>query len=270
MVDSYKEWLVERGLDDKTIRIYQAKLQQVLKLVDAYGWHINQLTASQVRTIAQAFPNSPSTKRQLRSALKHWWEMCEVPSKASAIRVPKPPRGQYRGLEDDEARLLAKTSVGWWPDGAATLTALYTGGRRFEVAKMQWTHFDREMRWVTITGKHNQVRVVPVHPRLKLELAPHMTMFPSVFPGSRGRTHVSEATIWNWVRNVCEAAGIRQITPHQLRHTCLATMNDTTGDLRATQDFAGHARPETTAIYTRSSQQRLLTAMEALDWLDDY
>lgn len=270
MLASYEEWLVERGLDDKTVRIYRQKLQTVLRLVDHYGWNVNDLTAVQVRTIAQAFPNTPSTRRQLRTALKHWWDLHDVPHRETAIQVPRAPRGQYRGLEDDEARMLAKAAVGWWPDGTATLTALYTGARRFEVAKLRWQDFDRDMRWVTIHGKHNRIRSVPVHPRLKAELAPHMSVFPAVFPGSRGRTHVTEATVWNWVRNVCEAAGIRTISPHQLRHTCLATMNDNTGDLRTTQDFAGHARAETTQIYTRTTHRRLLNAVEALDWLDGY
>ena len=35
----------------------------------------------------------------------------------------------------------------------------------------------------------------------------------------------------------------------------IATANDATGDLRATQDFARHAHPETTAIYTRTTDR---------------
>lgn len=270
MLDSYVEWLIERGLDDKTVRIYSHKLRQVLNLCDHYGWNINELEPSQVRIISQAFPNSPSTRRQLRTALKHWWESQGVVGRESAIRVPKPPRGVYRGLEDDEAKLLAKAAVGWYPEGTAVLVGMFLGARNFEIASMKWTAFTRGMDWVTIHGKHNRIRSVPVHPRLQVELRPHVSVFPQVFPGSRGRAHVTTATVNNWVKLVCDHAGVTSVTPHQLRHTCLATMNDNTGDLRTTQDFAGHARPETTAIYTRTTERRLLEAMDALDFLDGY
>ena len=53
----------------------------------------------------------------------------------------------------------------------------------------------------------------------------------------------------------------------QLRHTAIATANDRTGDLRAAQEFARHARPETTAIYTRATAKRLWEALLALDYL---
>lgn len=267
-MDDYHEWLVGRGLADKTIRVYTARMTAVLRLCAHYGWDVDGLTALQVRQIAQAFPNTPSTRRQLQVALKHWWESKQVVGPVKAIRVPKPPRGQYRGLEPDEARLLAKTAQGWWPEGTAVLIGLYLGARREEIAGLQWPNFDRRAEWVTIHGKHNQLRTLPVHPRLRTELIPHMSMFPYVFPGSRGRSHIHEATIWNWVQLVCESAGIQQISPHQLRHTSIGTINDKTQDLRTAQDFAGHARPETTAIYTRSTTARMLSAVEALDFLD--
>ena len=267
MLGLYEEYLVERGLDTKTIKIYRAKLAAVFQLVDHYGWDVNALLPSQARTISQAFPNTPSSRRQLRTALRHWWEMWEVRGPEAAIRVPKAPRGQFRGLEDDEARLLAKAAVGWYPEGTAVLVMLYLGARNSEAASLQWTAFTHSLDWVKIHGKHNRIRVVPVHPALRDQLRPHITAFPYVFPG-RGRAHVTGATVNNWVTEVCGAAGIRRVTPHQLRHTSLATMNDNTGDLRATMEFAGHARPETTAIYTRTTEKKLLEAMYALDWLD--
>jgi site-specific recombinase XerD len=74
--------------------------------------------------------------------------------------------------------------------------------------------------------------------------------------------------VWKWVEHVSETAGVRITRPHQLRHTCLATMNDHTKDLRTTQEFAGHSRPETTMIYTRTTAARLTEAVAALDYLD--
>ena len=74
------------------------------------------------------------------------------------------------------------------------------------------------------------------------------------------------ATIWNWVQEVACEAGIGEIGVHQLRHTALATANDETGDLRSVQTFARHADPATTSGYTRTTNARLVSVVEALDY----
>ena len=48
----------------------------------------------------------------------------------------------------------------------------------------------------------------------------------------------------------------------------IATALDNTRDLRAVQDLAGHARPETTAGYTRVRKNRLVDAVAALAYED--
>jgi integrase len=87
-----------------------------------------------------------------------------------------------------------------------------------------------------------------------------------VFPGRRIGTPVSAATIWAWVRLVAEEAGLPPVPCHVLRHTCLSTANDATGDLRAVQALAGHIKVETTTRYTRLSRRRLEGAVMALDY----
>lgn len=87
-----------------------------------------------------------------------------------------------------------------------------------------------------------------------------------VFPGRWGG-HVSPAQIWTWVKTVSEDAGLGKVTPHMLRRTALTEINEVTGDLRAAQLFAGHAKPETTALYTRVSERRLTAAADALSWV---
>jgi site-specific recombinase XerC len=57
------------------------------------------------------------------------------------------------------------------------------------------------------------------------------------------------------------------VTPHQMRHTAIALVNDTTGDLRTAQVFARHRRIESTQIYTRTTAEKLEHAMEALDYV---
>ena len=73
--------------------------------------------------------------------------------------------------------------------------------------------------------------------------------------------------MWIWVRKVSNAAGISDVSPHQLRHTALATTNDNLGDLRAVMEFARHTRPEVTAGYTRTTKRQLEMVVGSLDYV---
>ena len=115
-------------------------------------------------------------------------------------------------------------------------------------------------------GKLEIEATLPVHPVVREVLLPKMTAFPSVFPG-RSTMHVSPGTISKWVALVGTEAGIENLAPHRLRHTAIATVNDATGDLRLAQEFARHADITTTQIYTRVRRDRLLRAIDTLNYL---
>lgn len=151
-----------------------------------------------------------------------------------------------------------------YPRGTAVLAGLYLALRVTEISVMSWDLFDREMTSYTVTGKGDYTATLPVHPRFKEHLEPLPTRWRFLFPGQSGRDHVNPATVWHWIRTIGEFAGIAELRPHQLRHTAGATMNDRTGDLRATSEFLRHRRLETSMIYTRTTQEALNRAVTAL------
>jgi hypothetical protein len=143
----------------------------------------------------------------------------------------------------------------------AVVIGLYLGLRRFEIAKLRWADFDDG--WLRVVGKGDVEATIPVHPVVTAYLDRLADECAFVFPGSSGGS-VCPATIWNWVREVSQEAGLPQVTTHVLRHTALATGNDETGDLRSAQDFARHAEPGTTSGYTRSTKRRLVAFSDAI------
>lgn len=173
-----------------------------------------------------------------------------------AIRVPPKPQYRWRGLEPDAAAALAKAATGWHPQGTAVLAGMYLALRREEIATMEWERFDPDLTWYTVLGKGAATHTLPVHPLLADQLR-HRRGNGYLFPGHQGRQSVTPYTVQLWLARVCDEAGIVRATPHQMRHTAIATVNDTTGDLRTAQQFARHVRPETTSIYTRVTSKRL-------------
>ena len=135
--------------------------------------------------------------------------------------------------------------------------------RREEIATLRWDAFAEE-GWMTIQGKNDKRRTIPVHPVVTEYLTKLRPSAVHVFPGRAGP--VNPATIWAWIRDAADEAGVIDVRPHRLRHTALATLNDATGDLRTVQAFAGHSNPMTTAGYTRATRKRLQSAVAALDY----
>jgi integrase len=179
-----------------------------------------------------------------------------------------------RALDEPLARRLAIVARARGDRmGAAVLLGLYAGLRRAEIARLRWSEIGTD-GWLTIVGKGDVTRTIPLHP-VVLEalrglgreglLAPEAPQRPEwVFPSPYGGP-VHPTTVWTWVQQVGRDAGL-ELATHVLRHTCLATALDATRDLRAVQELAGHARPETTAGYTRVRRRRLEAVVAALEY----
>ena len=80
---------------------------------------------------------------------------------------------------------------------------------------------------------------------------------------------MSPRSVQQLVKRLAAAAGIeRQVTPHTFRHTSATRSYRATGNLRIVQANLGHARLETTAIYTHVQDAERRAAAEALPPVD--
>jgi integrase len=261
----FHDYLTGLGLDERTIAYYVRHCRKAQAWLRTQGSELETCRAATLAEWASSLPNSHSSRGQVAAALTHYWEAIEranPPTKA--IRVPPRMEMVCRTLEPNETRGLVKVALGWWPQGTAVLAGLYLALRRFEIAKMEWERFDDELKWYRVTGKRSKTATLPVHPVLRSELAPHQAE-GWVFVGLRG--HVNPATVWEWVELVARSAGVRNLTPHRLRHTALAWAVDAGKPLRDVQSFARHSDPGMTAKYTRTTTRRLEEVVDALDYV---
>jgi len=260
--------LVGKGLAPRTITQYMRTIWAAEAWFAAGGWFLARATPEQVCAYAETKPMTFATRSNLRISLGHYWELAEHPSPPTrAVRVPRKEAMVCRALNHDDAVVLAGAARGRRDrQGLAVLLGIYQAMRRAEIAGLPWAAVDDvEKGWIKVFGKGAKTRTIPLHPRVVEALANTPRRGEWVFPGQSGGP-VGPATVWNWVQLVCEEAGLPPVRPHWLRHTALATQNDRTTDLRTVQHFAGHARPETTAGYTRASKARLVEAVMALDY----
>lgn len=266
-IGRYRRYLYERGLSRRSVDVY------VRLVVRAEAWceeHDVDLAVAEPELVQEwveaEIPRSTSSRRQARSALDHFWRMVERPAPpAWAIRVPRTPLYVCRALSPGDATTLAQAARARGDRrGLAVLLGLYAALRAAEIAAVRWS--DVGGGWLKLVGKGDQPAELPLHPIIltaldRLPRADATWVFPGRFGGS-----IHPTTVWTWVRAVADEAGLGRVPTHVLRHTCLATANDATGNLRATQSFARHAKPETTARYTRTTAARLTGVMESIDY----
>lgn len=267
-LEAYREWLTAAGLSPRTIRVYRHQLTRAMEWAESRRLDLRAMAPTQLAEMAMSFAPSTSTRRQLRTSLKYYYEMVGRRNPGlKAIRVPPKPHYRNRALSREDARALAKAAELWHPEGTAVMFALYMGLRVSEIAAAEWGRIDGPR--YTVTGKRSETYTLPVHERLESQLRIVRRTDPFIFPGSRGRDHVTPTTVWGWIKKVATEAGIGDVQPHQLRHTAITEVNDRTGNIRLAQEFARHKDIATTRIYTRVTEEQLSDAVAKIDYFED-
>jgi type 1 fimbriae regulatory protein FimB len=78
---------------------------------------------------------------------------------------------------------------------------------------------------------------------------------PWMFVSERGQPFTTRAVFY-LVATAAESAGLRNVHPHTLRHSCGYYLADKGTDLRTMQDYLGHRDPRHTVHYTRVAGRR--------------
>jgi integrase/recombinase XerC len=120
---------------------------------------------------------------------------------------------------------------------------------------------------LTVTGKGNKTRMVPLLPQVAKLVADYVALCPydlppagPLFVGAKGGP-LSPRIIQLVMERLRGALGLAETaTPHALRHSFATHLLARGGDLRAIQELLGHASLSTTQIYTGVDAERLLEA----------
>ena len=267
----------ERGLAARTLTAYQRDLELLLQFLDAEEIdRPEQVTQHHIRAfIAQRHRQGLGGKslQRLLSAVRslYRWMLREGLAEhnpATPVRAPKSPRHLPATIDAD--------SIGQLLDipcdtplairDKAIMELFYSSGLRLsELAELRWEQLDLASGMVTVTGKGNRTRMVPVGriaSKALLEWRKNSGEFtsfnqPFVFVSQRG-TPIATRTIQARIRYWAKRQGIPQnIYPHLLRHSFASHMLESSGDLRAVQELLGHADISTTQIYTHLDFQHL-------------
>jgi site-specific recombinase XerD len=90
---------------------------------------------------------------------------------------------------------------------------------------------------------------------IKRYLATREDKLPWLFVSERGQPMTRQAVNY-LIGEAAERAGLKNVHPHTLRHSCGYALADRGTDLRTLQDYLGHRDPRYTVLYTRIAGRR--------------
>lgn len=292
LVEDFLQYLRhERGQAEHTQRTYAALLGKFVAwarkqgLADWQSVKFNHLMAFLEHERARALANQPKeSPRRLSSeslyleiaALRAFYRFAEneklLPSNiAENLSLPRRWKRLPKALTSREIeQLLAREAPETPPNlcDQAILELAYASGLRLaELRKLRLEQLHLEAGFVTVVGKGNKERVVPVgrkavaaierylaagRPKLVTSRSP-----ATVFLTRRG-TPFAHVTLWLRVKQRVRRAGVaRNVTPHMLRHSFATHLLEHGADLRVIQELLGHASISTTEVYTHVAAGRL-------------
>ena len=280
----------ERRLSPKTLEAYSRDLRQCLVFLSEH-W-AGLVTLKQFATIeatdVRAFMSfrraddigGRSLMRAL-AGLRSFGRFLEREGKGkvgalSAIRAPKIGKSLPKPIQVTAARQMTDADIRagenrepWiWARDAAVMALLYGSGLRISEAlglKRRDVPLPGKGDVITVTGKGNKTRMVPVLQNVLSLVQDYVAACPhviapdgSIFVGARGGP-LSPRIIQLTMERLRGALGLPDsATPHALRHSFATHLLTRGGDLRAIQELLGHSSLSTTQIYTGVDADRLL------------
>lgn len=187
-------------------------------------------------------------------------------------RLPRPvPIAAARAMTQSDLR-AGETREPWvLARDAAVLALLYGSGLRISEA-LGLSRRDAPVpgtEAVTVTGKGDKQRMVPILPVVAEAVAAYLRVCPHplasegpLFVGVKGGP-LSPRIIQYAVASMRAALGLPDsATPHALRHSFATHLLARRGEIRAIQELLGHASLSTTQLYTKVDAARLMDAFD--------
>ena len=164
-----------------------------------------------------------------------------------------------------------------WRIGYVVLATLrYTGLRRNEIALLRLHQVDLEDRRISLVGKGDKARIVPIAPPLVPILDDYLTTLRPAHPKSAfffvnpsaqsGGTNAGRFGPWSvsvLVRDGGAGAGVSgRHFPHRWRHSYATSLLRRGVDIHVVQRLLGHANIATTTRYLHLSDADLTDAVD--------
>ncbi len=279
----FQHLIVEKSVEKTTIEDYEEDLKMFFKMLPDVKVTSDLCVKNIEDYIKYADGAGLSAATILRriSVIRNFYTFLSsegyIDEEVKKIDTPKMPKRLPTVLTVEEVETLLEmpdiTTDSGTRDRAMLETMYATGLRVSELCSLKVSEVNFQSKLITIIGKGNKQRSVPVSDFALQYLSNYVYMVRRRNPGrdtkyiflNREGKPISRQYFFKQVKKYAEMAGIEDdISPHTLRH-CFAThLLERGAELRAVQEMLGHSNLSTTQIYTEVSTNRITSAYDLL------
>ncbi len=284
-IDAFLDVMVaERGTSVRTIAAYGKDLTDLNGFLSARGIDIRKATRTDLEeylhSIVKAGLSAKTQGRRL-SALREFYrylysEDLIKKNPADYLQSPKIGQSLPKYLTEDEVKRLIDKADENDVRMKTMLEVLYASGMRVsELVGLTVLAVTKDNKTITITGKGNKERIVPLNEPAAVALEDWISLHRDnslnkgreskwLFPSSGKEGHLTRDGFFKALKKIALAANIdsERVSPHVLRHSFASHLVAHDADLRSVQKMLGHADIATTQIYTHILQDRLKKTVE--------
>jgi len=264
----------ERGLSPLSRENYARDIAVLLQL--AGNGDLKTLQVAHIRRFVAAMHGKGLSGKSIARRLSAWRGFYQFlihrhgfdSNPCIGMRAPKSPKSLPQALSPEQAGRLVEIeddSLLAVRD-CAIFELFYSSGLRLaELVGLDINGLDLRDATVTVTGKGNKTRIVPVGSKAIeavqhwLELRPMIAVETetALFLNNRGK-RLSPRAVQYRIKYWAIKQGVAgDVHPHTLRHSFATHVLQSSGDLRAVQEMLGHANISTTQVYTHLDFQHL-------------
>ena len=280
--DFKKEFLtyiqVEKGLARHTLESYERDLTRLQRWAAGNGKQITDLTRADLRKWIASLSRdglAPTSIARAVSAARGFFKFLMLDGHIKshpAEDLDTPQRFNYlpKFLTEDEINRLFATPDVSTEEGIrdrAILEIMYASGLRVsELIALKQADLDLLAGLVVCHGKGSKERRVPLGKSAIHWLQQYSAVkagygkpsSPYVFL-NRGKPFTRQLA-WSMIKRHAERAGIKDVSPHTLRHSFATHLLQRGADSRSVQALLGHSDISTTQIYTHMTDVHLRSA----------
>lgn len=233
VIRGYVSSLMDRGLDPRTVNLHLSALSTFC----SYLVRQNKLASNPVKEIVR-----PKEKKRLPSFFS---------PEALKLYFDTPVADDYPSVRN---RMI--------------VTLLYdTGLRRAEAASLRISDIDLSRRTISIIGKGNKQRMIPLVDSLVEKIGDYLLLREAFLNGSgsdsffltdAGGPAYPEFINRTVKTELSKANGLSgKKTPHTLRHSFATSLLNEGADLNSIKEVLGHSSLAATEVYTHNSFEKL-------------
>jgi site-specific recombinase XerD len=263
-IEQFRNWLSVRGRSEHTTKSYVSDLGMFLLEAGHSSVPLSQLAEEGMKWLqSRRSELSPKTTGRRLTSLKSFAKWAGMPGIFDDYMPPVPGKPIPKPLKDgmaDVRKMLAH------PEATEEMRVLiglcgFAGLRIFEALELPPRNVDVQNMTITVRGKHDKTRTVPMSRELWAIIAETVLrrMDQPTMVDMADRTARARIT------QIGKAAGLGDdVASHRLRATFATVLMVQKKDLRLVQELLGHSSSKTTEAYTLVTMDRQREAVNDL------